>query len=278
MVIMTACGNVTEKQDKKEIRMVYADWSEGVAMTHLAAELLESELGYVVETKMTDIESVFREIESGQYDLFVDAWLPETHGTYMETYGAELEKIGVNVETVRTGLMVPEYVEARSVSELDEEVDQIIGIGSGAGIMEAARNALDSYELSAELIEGSEQAMTDTLGQAIKRRLPIVVTGWTPHWIANRYELRFLEDPENIFGEAEQIHTLGRNGFSKEFPRAATFFDRFKLTNQQLETLMDELQTFTNNERRAVQNWIRDNEFVVNQWVNELQPVREKVM
>lgn len=275
---MAACGNVTEEQEKKEIRLVYADWSEGVAMTYLSAELLKSELGYDVETKMTDIESVFREIESGQYDLFVDAWLPETHGTYMETYGAELEDLGLNVGTVRTGLMVPQYVEARSISDLDDEVNQIIGIGSGAGVMEAARMAIDIYDVSAELLEGSEQSMTDTLGQAIKRRLPIVVTGWTPHWIANRYELRFLEDPENIFGEAEQIHTLARHGFSKDHPRVVTFFERFKLTNRQLETLMDELQTFPNNERRAVRNWIRDNEFIVNQWVKELQPVREKVM
>lgn len=276
--VMVACGNMTEEEEKKEIRLVYADWSEGVAMTYLAAEILDSELGYDVETKMTDIESVFKEIESGQYDLFVDAWLPETHSTYMETYGADLENLGVNVETVRTGLMVPEYFEGRSISDLDDEVDQIIGIGSGAGVMEAARTAISNYSLNASLVEGNEQAMTDTLSEAIKRRVPIVITGWTPHWIANRYELRFLEDPDNIFGEAEQIYTLARSGFSNEHPKVATFFERFKLTNSQLGALMDELQTFPNNERRAVQNWIRDNEFVVNQWVKELHPVREKLM
>jgi len=276
--VMVACGNMTEEEEKKEIRLVYADWSEGVAMTYLAAEILDSELGYDVETKMTDIESVFKEIGSGQYDLFVDAWLPETHSTYMETYGADLEDLGVNVETVRTGLMVPEYFEARSISDLDEEVDQIIGIGSGAGVMEAARNAISTYTLNASLIEGNEQAMTDTLSEAIKRRVPIVITGWTPHWIANRYELRFLDDPENIFGEAEQIYTLARSGFSSEHPKVVTFFERFKLTSSQLGALMDELQTFPNNERRAVQNWIRDNEFIVNQWVKELHPVREKLM
>jgi len=276
--VMVACGNMTEEEEKKEIRLVYADWSEGVAMTYLAAEILDSELGYDVETKMTDIESVFKEIESGQYDLFVDAWLPETHSTYMETYGTDLENLGVNVETVRTGLMVPEYFEARSISDLDEEVDQIIGIGSGAGVMEAARNAISTYTLNASLIEGNEQAMTDTLSEAIKRRVPIVITGWTPHWIANRYELRFLDDPENIFGEAEQIYTLARSGFSSEHPKVVTFFERFKLTSSQLGALMDELQTFPNNERRAVQNWIRDNEFIVNQWVKELHPVREKLM
>lgn len=276
--VLGACGNMGEEEEKKEIRLVYADWSEGVAMTYLAAEILQTELGYEVETKMTDIESVFREIESGDYDLFVDAWLPETHKTYMNTYGADLENLGVNVETVRTGLMVPNYVEAQTIGELDSVVDQIIGIGSGAGVMEATKTAIESYGLSAELMEGSEQMMTDTLSNAIKRREPIVVTGWTPHWIMNRYELRFLDDPENVFGETEQIYTLAREGFSEENSRAATFFERYKLTNEQLGTLMDELQTFPNNEQRAVQNWIKDNEFIVNQWVKELHPIREKLM
>lgn len=276
--VLGACGNMGEVEEKKEIRLVYADWSEGVAMTYLAAEILQTELGYEVETKMTDIESVFREIESGDYDLFVDAWLPETHKTYMNTYGADLENLGVNVETVRTGLMVPNYVEAQTIGELDSVVDQIIGIGSGAGVMEATKTAIESYGLSAELMEGSEQMMTDTLSNAIKRREPIVVTGWTPHWIMNRYELRFLDDPENVFGETEQIYTLAREGFSEENSRAATFFERYKLTNEQLGTLMDELQTFPNNEQRAVQNWIKDNEFIVNQWVKELHPIREKLM
>ncbi|MFP8489051.1 glycine betaine ABC transporter substrate-binding protein [Gracilimonas sp. Q87] len=276
--VLGACGNMGEEEEKKEIRLVYADWSEGVAMTYLAAEILQTELGYEVETKMTDIESVFREIESGDYDLFVDAWLPETHKTYMNNYGADLENLGVNVETVRTGLMVPNYVEAQTIGELDSVVDQIIGIGSGAGVMEATKTAIESYGLSAELMEGSEQMMTDTLSNAIKRREPIVVTGWTPHWIMNRYELRFLDDPENVFGETEQIYTLAREGFSEENSRAATFFERYKLTNEQLGTLMDELQTFPNNEQRAVQNWIKDNEFIVNQWVKELHPIREKLM
>lgn len=277
-VIWTGCQQKADEDEEKTIRIVYANWSEGVAMTNLAAELLESELGYEVNTKMTDIESVFRELSNEDSDVFVDAWLPKTHGGYMNTYGANLEDLGVNVEQVRTGLMVPEYVEVSTISELEGEFDTIIGISSGAGIMNATRNAIEAYDLSINLQEGSEELMTSQLIDAVKRQEPIVVTGWIPHWIDNRYDLKFLEDPQNVYGESEKIHTIARENFTTEYSRASLFFERFSLTEAQLGDLMDEVETFPDNERRAVRNWIEENEFVVNRWIRGLEPERETVM
>ncbi len=178
----------------------------------------------------------------------------------------------------KTGLMVPDYVEVQSISDLEGRMSEIVGIGSGAGIMSATRNAIETYGLSLTLTEGSEDSMTKTLIDAIKKREPIVVTGWTPHWIYNRYDLKFLEDPENVYGESEKIHTISRDNFTADHPRASLFFERFELTEDQLGALMDEIETFPDNERRAVRNWIQDNEFVVNRWIRGLQPEREKVM
>ncbi|MBD3615110.1 MAG: glycine betaine ABC transporter substrate-binding protein [Gracilimonas sp.] len=273
-----SCNKADQKEEEQTIRLIYANWSEGVAMTYLVAEILESQLGYEVATKMTDIESVFEQLGNGEYDVFVDAWLPGTHGEYMEQYGAQLEDLGVNVNQVRTGLMVPDYIEAQSISDLEGSMSEIIGIGSGAGIMASTQRALEAYNLSLNLLEGSEETMTETLVEAIKRREPIVVTGWTPHWIYNRYDLKFLDDPQNIYGESEKIHTIARKNFTTEHARASLFFERFDLTEEQLGALMDEVETFPDNERRAVRNWIKENEFIVNRWVRGLQPEREKVM
>lgn len=276
--IWTGCQQNAKEEEQMTIRMIYANWSEGVAMTHLAAELLESELGYEVNTKMTDIESVFRELSNGDSDVFVDAWLPQTHGGYMNTYGANLEDLGINIEQVKTGLMVPEYVDISTISELDGELDTIIGIGSGAGIMNATQNAIQAYDLSINLQEGSEELMTNQLIDAVKRQEPIVVTGWIPHWIYNRYDLKFLEDPQNVYGESEKIHTIARENFTTKYSRASLFFERFSLKEAQLGALMDEIETFPDNERRAVRNWIDENEFVVNRWIRGLDPERETVM
>lgn len=273
-----ACEQTAKEEEPKTIKMAYANWTEGVAMTYLASELMEERLGYEVVTKMTDVRSVFELLESGEYDVFVDAWLPNTHGGYMKQYGKELEDLGVNVKQVQTGLMVPDYVEAESISDLEGSMNRILGIGSEAGITRTTQSALEAYGLSLKLVNGSEQSMTDSLINAIKRRQPAVITGWTPHWVSNRYNLRFLEDPQNVYGDAETIHTIARDNFTKEYSRAALFFERFQLTEEQLAELMNEIITLPGNEVRAVQNWIEDNEFVVNRWVRGLQPERQKVM
>lgn len=275
---LISCANQQKQEEDQTIRLIYANWSEGVATTYLAAELLESELGYDVVTKMTDVNTVFEQLSTGEYDVFTDAWLPQTHGEYMSKYGENLEDLSVVVQQVRTGLVVPDYVAAESISDLEGSFQEIIGIGEGAGIMSATQNALEVYDLDIELVVGDEQLMTESLSEAIKRRDPIVVTGWIPHWIFNRYELKFLDDPENVYGESEKIHTIARDGFTNDHSRASLFFERFELTDAQLGALMNEITALPDNERRAVRNWIRDNEFVVNRWVRGLQPEREKVM
>ncbi len=273
-----ACDRQEAEKEENTIKLAYANWSEGVAMTHLVSVVLEEELGYEVITKMADIESVFELLDSEEYDVFVDAWLPGTHGNYMDEYGESLEDLGVNVEQVKTGLVVPNYVEAQSIADLEGSMEQIVGIAAGAGVMQATNNALDTYNLSLTLKEGSEQSMADELMEAIKRREPVVVTGWTPHWLYNRYDLKFLEDPKNVYGDSEKIHTIARQNFTDDHPRLALFFERFKLTEQQLGSLMDEVVTLPDNPERAVNNWIEDHQLIVNKWVRGLQPEREKVM
>lgn len=273
-----ACDKQKEEKEENTIKLAYANWSEGVAMTHLVSVILEEELGYDVVTKMTDIESVFELLNSEEYDVFVDAWLPGTHGNYMDEYGASLEDLGVNVEQVRTGLVVPNYVEIQSIADLEGNMTEIVGIGAGAGVMQATNKALETYNLSLTLKEGSEQNMADELTEAIKRREPVVVTGWTPHWLDSRYDLRFLEDPQNVYGDSERIHTIARENFTSEHSRLSLFFERFKLTEEQLGALMDEVVTLPDNEERAVKNWIEDHQLLVNRWVRGLQPERDKVM
>ncbi|WP_020402535.1 glycine betaine ABC transporter substrate-binding protein [Gracilimonas tropica] len=277
-LIVYGCNPETQEPEEPTIRMVYANWSEGVAMTHLTAEILESNLGYEVVTKMTDVQSVFKQLQSKEYDVFVDAWLPNTHENYMREYGTDLDDLGVNVSGVQTGFLVPNYISASTISDLSAVTDTIIGIDVGAGIMTSAENAIREYDLNVVLKSGSEANMTNALIGAIKKREPIVVTGWVPHWIYNRFELRFLNDPKNVFGNAEKIHTIARNGFTEDHPRAALFLERFKMSDAQLAALMDEIQAFPTDERRAVRNWMQENEYVVNRWIRDLEPEREKVM
>ena len=54
--------------------------------------------------------------------------------------------------------------------------------------------------------------MTVALGQAIKNNEDIVITGWSPHWMFAKYDLKYLADPKGTMGGEEAIHTMARQG------------------------------------------------------------------
>jgi glycine betaine/proline transport system substrate-binding protein len=66
--------------------------------------------------------------------------------------------------------------------------------------------------------------MTAALEKAINNEEPIVVTGWKPHWKFARWDLKILDDPEQIWGQAETIGTIVRQGLKEDNPQLYTFF------------------------------------------------------
>ncbi len=270
---------VRERDDKDtEVYMVYTDWAESVALTYLSRVLLEEYLGYDVITRLTDIETVFADVAAGSADVFVDVWVPHTHAPFLEEYAGQFEDLGPNYYHARAGLVVPGYMPVESIPGLRDLYDQpIAGIDTSAGVMRNTMKALLAYDLDNELLVLSDSGMAEKLGEAIRRREPIVVTGWMPHWLMYRYDLKFLDDPLNIFMEQEQIHTIARNGFADDMPRAAELLKRIVLSQHHINSLLYTIHR-SEDPLDGVKEWIRDNQSMVNRWVRGLAPAREKIM
>lgn len=277
LLLFVSCGSKTSDEEEKTLKIVYTDWSESVAITHLSAVLLEEKMEYQVILKLTDVESAYQEIASGESDIFADAWLPETHKNYMEAHNGKIEKLGIIYPEARTGFVVPEYSSLQMVSDLTNYSHPVIGIDEGAGVMQKARLAIEKYSLKNHLNSLSEDEMIKQLEDSIKRRKEIVITGWEPHWIFVRYEVRFLDDPDNIFGEKENIFAVGTMGIVEKHPMAVRFFERMQLTENQLNRLVYQVR-LSEDPRQGVKNWIDENEYIVNQWVKNLKPERKKIM
>ena len=117
----------------------------------------------------------------------------------------------------------------------------ITGIDAGAGIMSSTDKALKAYGLEEknwQLQPSSTAAMTSTLPKAIADKRPIVVTGWTPHWMFTKFPLKFLKDPKNVYGKAEQIHTIVRKGLKQDAPQAYQVLDQFHWTPKEISSVM----------------------------------------
>lgn len=274
---VTSCQTPPPNEENRTLRIVYTDWSESVAITHLSAVLLEEEMDYSVELKLADVETVYQEIAEGKADIFADAWLPQTHKSYMDQYPDKIAKIGITYPEARIGFVVPQYSPLKTIADIKNYPFPVIGIDEGAGVMQKAKIALNNHTFSNKLLSLSEKQMIQHLEDSIKRRKEIVITGWEPHWIFARYEVRFLEDPQNLFGVKENIYTVGRTGIQEEHPQAVRFFERMQLTEKQLNQLVYAIQ-LSDDPRQGAKQWINENEYIVNQWVKDLKPRRKKIM
>ena len=259
------------KAQNPDIKLGYVNWAGTVAETFTAKAALEKKLGLNVKTIMVDVGPVYTGLAEGDIDAFMGAWLPRTHKSYVEKFDDDIIKAGPNFLGAKIGLVVPEYVPIDSIKELNKHADKfdnkIVGIDSGAGIMKATRKALKNYNLDLNLIASSGPAMTAALKKAIENKEWVVVTGWKPHWKFARWDLKFLKDPDTIYGGEENIYSFTKTKLTQEHPIVANFLHDFRLSSQQLGQIMNWIENGTEPEK-AGERWVEENEDIVEGWLN----------
>jgi len=279
-------------KDAEPVHLAYVEWSTEVASTHLVKAFFQERLGVRCRVIAMTPERMWAAVANGEADGMVSAWLPRTHESYFARYGDEVVDLGPNLQGTRIGLVVPEVrvgrqtgpegrrttplVDIESIPELRGQAGRfgnvIIGIDPQAGIMMRTEQAMEAYGLNDrfELVQGNEARMVEALVEAIRAQRWVVVTGWEPHWLFGRYNLRFLEDPQNVFGQREAIHTLVRKGLKEERPLVYAALDNFQWNRQQMSQLMSWIQR---DERlfpcRNAVRWLEENPETVDSWMPE---------
>ncbi|MHB9094239.1 MAG: glycine betaine ABC transporter substrate-binding protein [Eubacteriales bacterium] len=285
---VTGCGSSTKPEDNSQsqpqqsqstqgtqeskgtVNIGYVNWAEDVAVSNLWKEILESQ-GYTVKLQSLDVAPLFVGLNKGDLDVFMDSWLPVTHQSYWDKYKDSLDDYGVwYLADAKIGLVVPKYVTIDSIDQMKAEKakfnGQIIGIDPGAGIMKAADKANKDYGLGFQVVQGSEAAMMAALGKAVQDNKWVAITGWSPHWMFAKYELKYLNDPKKDFGAAEALHTLASKSFAQKTPAVAEMLKKFKMTDQQIGGLEDLINQGMA-PQDAAKKWIQENQSVVDGWI-----------
>lgn len=264
IVVNMTSGNEAKGQ---KVKIAYVQWDSEVASTNVIAEVLKSK-GYDVELTPLDNAVMWQTVANGNADFTTSAWLPKTHGQYFNKYKNSLDDLGPHVENVKIGLVVPKYMNVNSIEELSNQADkQITGIEPGAGIMKSAKQSLKDYpNLSSwKLLSASTGAMTTTLGKAIKNKDQVVITGWSPHWMFAKYDLKYLKDPKKLFGGEEHINTIARKNLKKDMPKVYKIIDKFKWTKEDMESIMLDMDKGME-PAKAAQKWIKNHKKEVSEW------------
>ena len=270
MLAVASCAGGSQKDEKKDVFIPYPNWEEGISMTHLAKVFLDQN-GYDVEIKPIEPGPIYASLSKGDADVFVDAWLPHTHGEYWERFGQDIEKIGVSFGNGTTGLVVPSYFDIDSISELNDHVDElngeIIGIGSGAGIHGSTEKAIEAYDLDLKQVTSSGPAMVAALEKALQDEAPIVITGWKPHFKWSRFDLKYLEDPKDVY-PMDKMEIVARKGFTEDYPVLTEFFKEFQFEEEKLYELMDDVSS-ADDPLEGAKKFYQNNKAMIDGWFPE---------
>ncbi|MFJ5850395.1 ABC transporter permease/substrate binding protein [Streptomyces sp. NPDC092903] len=263
----TSKGANGKDERERAVEMAWFPWEEDIAATYLWKAVLEDR-GYKINLKQFEVGPMYTAMSRGQLDVQFDGWLPYTQKNYWDKYGSKLTDVGSWYGPTSIEVAVPSYVkDVKTLADLkgksSEFKGRIVGIEPGTATMEnLKKNVLPKYGLDKEykVVDSSTPGMLAELKRAYAKKEPIAVLLWTPHWAYNEYKMTKLQDPKKAFGEGDRLHTIASKDFPKNYPQLTKWFKNFKLSEDQLGGLENEIQKRgTGHEEEAVKAWMGEN-------------------
>ncbi|MEJ8765727.1 MULTISPECIES: glycine betaine ABC transporter substrate-binding protein [unclassified Oceanobacillus] len=284
--VLAACGNGDAEGASSESAAESADetidigqisWAENIAVTNMWKVILEEE-GYDVEFHLLDMGTQMAALANDELDVNLEFWLPVQDKNYLEQYQEQIDfSEEVWYDNAKVGLVVPAYMEdINSIEDLNENKElfenQITGFDPGAGTMDTTEEMIAEYELDFELVPSSEPAMLTAIEEAIREEAPIVAPLWNPHRVFSEMDLKYLDDPKNMFGETEKIHHAKRLGFADDFPEVNQWLKNWKMDDDSIGELMSyvaEAEEAGEEPIVGAEKWVEDNRDLINEWLSE---------
>lgn len=284
--VLAACGNGDAEGASSESAAESADetidigqisWAENIAVTNMWKVILEEE-GYDVEFHLLDMGTQMAALADDELDVNLEFWLPVQDKNYLEQYQEQIDfSEEVWYDNAKVGLVVPAYMEdINSIEDLNENKElfesQITGFDPGAGTMDTTEEMIAEYELDFELVPSSEPAMLTAIEEAIREETPIVAPLWNPHRVFSEMDLKYLDDPKNMFGETEKIHHAKRLGFADDFPEVNQWLKNWKMDDDSIGELMSyvaEAEEAGEEPIVGAEKWVEENQDLINEWLSE---------
>lgn len=245
-------------------------WPGITVKTEIASQLL-APLGYDIHTREVGLQVIYEGLKTGDLDAFLGAWLPAQNHLYtpLEKNGT-ITSIANNVDGAQMTLAVPAYLHEqgiRSFADLDDNRERFDGkihsFGAGSAASQILDKAIDndSWGLGDwQLVDTSVVAMLSAARNAISREAPIVWVGWKPHWMNLALDMRYLDDPENLFGKnngESQVLTLMRTPYAENHPNLVNFFEDFAFSAEEQSWMINEFGQKERAPEAVAQAWLQ---------------------
>jgi glycine betaine/proline transport system substrate-binding protein len=251
---------------------VATGWDEAAVVANLSKIVMEEDLGYG-EVRLQELElgPVIQGVASGDLDAYQDIWLPN--------HQAQIDEVENDVilldpwydGTTEFGIAVPTYMtNVNAIPDLNQtNIDQILGIEPGAIISERIpESVIPTYGLEQEYVQSSTPSMLSQVEELSDNREEFAFVAWRPHWMNQRYDFKYLEDPEDgltDLNDGATILSIVNEDLPDDDPVAYAFLDAVTLTEDQV----NEIENINPNDyAESARTWLEDNRDVVQPWID----------
>jgi glycine betaine/proline transport system substrate-binding protein len=275
--LATGCGGGASG---KTLDVADIGWTENTAIAQTTKVLLEQELGYeevIVHT--SDLDSVYEDVAEGNLDAFQDVWLPNQRHL-LGSVEDDVEQLSFSYEgETEQGIAVPSYMDTAILDQLNEsDAELILGIEPTSVVMGQVYNGvIPAYGLEQKLVQASTDGMLLEVEKRYRNREEFAFVAWSPHWMNQRFDLRYLEDPKDAFGELNDpasITTIVNEDLPENDPVAYAFMDALIFDEDQLNDLESTINE-AGDPVEGARRWAEDNPEVWQPWVEAAQDAQQ---
>jgi glycine betaine/proline transport system substrate-binding protein len=251
---------------------VATGWDEAAVIANLSKIVMEEDLGYgEVQLQELELGPVIQGVASGDLDAYQDIWLPN-HQAQIDEVENDIILLDPWYDgTTEFGIAVPTYMtNVNAIPDLNQTgIDQILGIEPGAIISERIpESVIPTYGLEQEYVQSSTPSMLSQVEELSDNQEEFAFVAWRPHWMNQRYDFKYLEDPEDgltDLNDGATILSIVNEDLPDDDPVAYAFLDAITLTEDQV----NEIENINPNDyAESARTWLEDNRDVAQPWID----------
>jgi glycine betaine/proline transport system substrate-binding protein len=297
-LLLAACGGSDGDAGQDTVRLAVNPWPGSAANAHVAAVILERELGLDVRIIEIDENAQWAGLDDGSIDASLEIW-PSGHADNVATYIDELGTVehgGMLGVVGQIGWFIPSYVLADNPALTTWE-----GLRGSEGLFATTETRSSGRFLAADpsfvqfddaiianlgldlivVQSGSEAAQLATVEAAIAREEPVLFYFYTPHPLHTLYDLTMVELPEWT-EECEALPAEQRGcgyppdvffkafhaGLAVRLPEAHAVLSRMRMTEDDQDAVVRAMFVEGLDAADAARAWVDANEAVWRTWLS----------
>ncbi len=251
---------------------VATGWDEAAVIANLSKIVMEEDLGYgEVQLQELELGPVIQGVASGDLDAYQDIWLPN-HQAQIDEVENDIVQLDPWYDgTTEFGIAVPTYMtNVNAIPDLNQTgITQILGIEPGAIISERIpESVIPTYGLEQEYVQSSTPSMLSQVEELSDNQEEFAFVAWRPHWMNQRYDFKYLEDPEDgltDLNDGATILSIVNEDLPDDDPVAYAFLDAITLTEDQV----NEIENINPNDyAESARTWLENNRDVAQPWID----------